>query len=303
MSEDPHTIDACDAASGRPAGDQPAVGQQLDPGVPGPLRRERAAWYRQQFLDQYQPSGPAELAICHDLAWHAAAVEVSAVSVDAIRRHAVRGLAPFSDGLEDPGVVEDSLLAAAALPPTLDRTERNGLGHSKSLYRALEKLEQLQDARRRKAGQVPEPQFFSEADCEAHLVERFRTGRQRCSHCGGRATHYVAARRCLHCTQCKRQVGLRSGTVMANSPIPLLTWFEAIRWLLWRPSMTAEELSEKISVKRPGTVRGILKKIRSAMAERNSSTMLAGLDAIYSGGGKRSPESSVHPPRTQTPTR
>jgi len=68
---------------------------------------------------------------------------------------------------------------------------------------------------------------------------------------------------------------------MARSPIKLLTWFEAIRWLLWKPSMEMSELSRLIGIRRMTTVRSIARTVRAALTEENANELLAGLDLYY----------------------
>ena len=68
---------------------------------------------------------------------------------------------------------------------------------------------------------------------------------------------------------------------MAKSSIPLLVWFEAIRHLLWQPTITAAELADKLNIQRLATVRSLSKKIRTALMAENASELLAGLDERY----------------------
>ena len=60
------------------------------------------------------------------------------------------------------------------------------------------------------------------------------------------------------------QIGLRSNTVMAHSPISLRQWFDAVRLLLWRPTIGAVELAEKVGLTRLATARSMMAKIRTA---------------------------------------
>ena len=83
------------------------------------------------------------------------------------------------------------------------------------------------------------------------------------------------------CRDCRAQAGLRTRTVMARSPVRLWQWFEAIRWILWRPTIDTSELAEKLGIRRPTTVRAMAKKIRAALAAEDGSQQLAGLDVHY----------------------
>ena len=123
--------------------------------------------------------------------------------------------------------------------------------------------------------------FLTEAACEDYLKRRFDKGCYRCPRCGSRRGHYIPSRRCWECSGCKRQTGLRAGTVAADSPLPLVVWFAAIRLLLWQPTVGTAELRIKLGISRSTTVRQLAHKIRAAMAEENASELLAGLDIHY----------------------
>jgi len=272
------------AAAAGPGGD--------DDGVPPLLRRERSQRYHAQFLRQHEPLGPTEVAIVGDLARQAAAMELWAEAVGAVGRRAARAWPDFALAeTESPDVRLDSVLAAVMSAEGVDRCQRHALGASRAFHRALNRLDEVQRARRNIQSQgplLPPPPFAGEAACEAYLAERFRGGKYRCRRCGGAEGCLVAARKCWECRGCKTQIGLRAGTVMARSRVPLRTWFEAIRWLLWQPTIATGDLAAKLGVRRPATVRTMARRIRAAMAEEEASQLLAGLDAHYArcqGGG------------------
>ena len=87
------------------------------------------------------------------------------------------------------------------------------------------------------------PQFIDETACRHHLEERLRRGKCPCLHCGATMGYALGSRHAWECGGCQRQIGLRAGTVMARSPLPLRTWFEAIRALMWSPTIGTEELA------------------------------------------------------------
>jgi hypothetical protein len=76
-------------------------------------------------------------------------------------------------------------------------------------------------------------------------------------------------------------VGLRHGTVMAGSRLPLLTWFAAIKAILERPVITTGELMEVTQIARPTTVRSLRRKVLEALASATSTEALAGLDQVF----------------------
>jgi hypothetical protein len=68
---------------------------------------------------------------------------------------------------------------------------------------------------------------------------------------------------------------------MERSALPLTKWFAAIRAVLLRPAIAAAELAKNLGIDRVQTVRGMIEKIRQAVAAENASELLAGLDDAY----------------------
>jgi hypothetical protein len=68
---------------------------------------------------------------------------------------------------------------------------------------------------------------------------------------------------------------------MERSAIPLTIWFATIRTLLLRPAVTPAELAKSLYIARVQTVRGMITKVRQAMATENASERLAGLDEVF----------------------
>lgn len=253
--------------------------------LPAVLDRHIVEQYRQQFLNEFHPIGPTETAIVGDLAQRAAAMERWGEAAAAAARQAARGLPELlRTARHDVPISRDAVLAAAMTADGPDRCDRHSLGHARAFYRALQKLEEIRAKRKKHetAAAVARPSpFADEAACEAYLADRFRSGQHRCRQCGAMDGYFYPARRSWECRRCHAQVGLRSGTVMARSPIPLCQWFEAIRWLLLRPTIRTTELATRTGIRRPTTVRAVARKIRQAMAEDDASDRLAGLDIFF----------------------
>jgi len=256
--------------------------------LPHLLRLETIERYRQQFFEEYQPVGPTELIIVMDLARKASAMERTDEAALAVERQAARELpsllSPAGNGTP---VEEEQILAGALMVPGAESCDRRSLGFARAFYRSLQKLEELQQRRKTQATQhvVQIPSFRDEAACEEYLIKRFQIGERLCLDCRSREGYFIKSRRSWECKGCKLQMGLRAGTVMARSPLTLLQWFEAIRWLLWKPTISLAELTEKIGLQRSATVRKIAGRIREAMSSEDASELLAGLDQHFSGGG------------------
>jgi hypothetical protein len=254
--------------------------------LPAVLKRQRSGERLVEFLREHSPVGPTEIAVVRDLARQAEAMERWAEAAEAAHRQTARSL-PLLDGEIAPKGDEgaDALLALAMAAEPVDRCDRHALAHTRSFYRSLAVLEALQLRRRRReltVGSSPlPPAFADETACEAYLAERFRAGKFSCPACGSSHGYFLAGRRAWECGGCRLQSGLRCGTVMARSPLPLWPWFEMVRWLVWRPTIRVAALAQRIGIARLATVRGMAARVHEALAADNVSELLAGLDVYY----------------------
>jgi hypothetical protein len=80
------------------------------------------------------------------------------------------------------------------------------------------------------------------------------------------------------------QIGLRTATVMEQSPLPLSTWFRAIISLLQEPLITLRQLQARLGLRRWATVRGIQTRIVAALASDQADRLLAELPALVRHG-------------------
>lgn len=251
--------------------------------VPAVLARSRREELLRQFVDQFEPIGPTEMVLVRDLARHAARAECWDEGGGAVERQAARRLPELATGLA-PDEMDDAVLSAAMTATAAESCDRQCLSHSRAFQRTLDKLEAIQSARRdreRRGGVMPPSDFVDEAACEVHLAERWRRGLVLCPKCGGADGCVITSRNCWECGRCKSQIGLRFGTVAARSALPLRQWFDAIRVLLWRPTIGIKELAAQIGVRRLTTVRAMARRIRQAMSADDASARLAGLDRHF----------------------
>ena len=264
-----------------------AVHELLDP--------VRLDEYVQAYLQEQQPEGPTEHSIVRELAHHAAAMDLWNEAIGAIERRGARMLPEFAAlAGENGSVLRDTVLAGTMSQEAVDRCEKHFRSHSRAFYRALEKMEELQTRRKKCAlGEliIPPNPFATEAACENYLIGRFKTCK--CPRCGGQDGCHIVGRRCWECAGCGCQTGVRHGTVMADSPIPLNKWFTAIWLLLWRPAISNAELASTLGIARLMTVRSMAARIRAAMAAANAGDLLAGLDAYCAACRATLPESSA----------
>jgi transposase-like protein len=254
-------------------------------GIPRVLEPSVLEEIQRQFITELAPVGAVESVLVADLARQATAMERWHDAALAMARHGARALPMLTTSVETgEQSILDSILVSAMSTDAADRSERHSLARTRAFHRTLKRLEEVQDRRRERerAGRivVPTP-FANETAFEEYLVARLRCESHRCGDCGSATGSYLPSRQVWECGKCRKQFGLRSGTVLAGSALSLFTWSEAIRLLLWRPTISALELAEMIGVTRIATVRSMMAKIRTAMASENASERLAGLDRHF----------------------
>ena len=267
--------------------------------LPAVLERSAFEYHFNEYLREFQPVGHLEHMVVRDMARQTAAIDTWNEGVGALQRQRAQRLPELvlPQGDDDDGELEDISLAAAISAPEVHLSEQHEQRRSRAFYRALRTLLDLQSRRKtREAGgalMVPQNHFLTEAACEDYLRKRFEQGCHQCPRCGGRRGNYINARRCWECADCKRQTGLRSGTVAADSPLPLMVWFTAIQLLLSNPAMGTTELGMKLGITRSTTVRNLAKRVVMAMADENVGELLAGLDICYARCPAMPPEASA----------
>ena len=112
-----------------------------------------------------------------------------------------------------------------------------------------------------------------------------------CPKCANKAAWYISSRKVYQCSKCRHQTSITAGTLFHSTNLPLVKWFWAI--FLMAPDkggISATRLAKQIGVSWP-TARKMLKKLRMAMAHRDSLYRLfeelIEMDDTYI-GGKRS---------------
>ena len=254
--------------------------------LPEVLQPGRLAGLLRLFRQEYQPATPSEEVLVAELARHAAALELGEAAEWAILRQGATTLARVAlSRAGDEDDAREKLLSAAVTSEPLDVFSRYRRAHEMGFLAALGRLRERKAANRsarpQQSGGTRVP-FDTEADCERFLEDRFRCSDYRCPHCGHHGGCWLASRARWQCRGCRRQLGLRAGTVFARSRLPLVQWFGAIRAVLLDPAIRPAELSQKARIARTATVRQVAAKIRSALATPSASELLAGLDRLFS---------------------
>lgn len=135
--------------------------------------------------------------------------------------------------------------------------------------------------------------FSTENACVKALEKvRWPQGFQ-CPECSSQQYSFVATRKLYQCSTCRHQVSVTADTLFHATKVPLVKWFWAIYLMSSdKGGISALRLSKHIGVSWV-SARSILKKIRTAMAHRDSIYRLESLiefDDTYVGGkraGKR----------------
>ncbi len=244
--------------------------------------------YRRAFLEQFNPSDFAESVLVEDLARRAAQMGQFESAHALLISQAGQALAVALNG--EKGAAAAAEVAAPALVAASPRAEslfRQSLAASRGFQKTLRELQRR--ALERVAATANglnrwDTRFLTEQACCTYLLRRFQNGTQACPHCGhGGRGNFIAVRQVWECAQCRLQCGIRTGTVMERSPLPLVKWFAAIRLLLLQPGSTTAELSQTLQIERVATIRSMAQKIREAMRADNASQRLADLDHVFLG--------------------
>lgn len=132
--------------------------------------------------------------------------------------------------------------------------------------------------------------FLTEEACLDFLFqERWPEGFF-CPDCGHDHAYFLPSRRLYQCSACRKQISVTAGTLFHSTKLDLKKWFWAIYLMMSdKGGISALRLSKQIDVSWP-TAQRILRKLRIAMAHRDSLYPLQKmieLDDAYV-GGKRS---------------
>jgi hypothetical protein len=248
----------------------------------------RVAELRDELLAELAPRSTIERLLVNELARHAAMLELGERAELAVLRRGAIELAGFRAGETVSDDAAETFLAAAVASDAVDRFARYRRGHEKALQSALRSLGEFAIASRPNAVTAstylrPHSSVWIESQCEEWLRMRATTGHWSCPACDHTAPNWLTKRRVFQCKSCRHQCGLRIGTVMAGSPLPLAAWFTAIGVVVNDQNITAAELGRRAGIERAGTAQRVLDKIRDAMTADDADRRLAGLARTANG--------------------
>ena len=122
-----------------------------------------------------------------------------------------------------------------------------------------------------------EKYFPNEATCKAKFREVKEKQGIVCRKCGCKRHYWKASKEMFQCAKCGHRQGLRAGTVMHASKLPLRYWFIAMHLLTaTKNSFSAAELKRQVGHKRYQPIWELLHKLRSSMGKRDDLYTISG---------------------------
>ncbi len=119
--------------------------------------------------------------------------------------------------------------------------------------------------------------FPNESDCLVHLRARMLTQDWSCPRCGHPRGDWLSGSARWECRECHAQTGVRWGTLMASSKLPLTLWFHVIDLVANGRPMTGVELAREVGMERASTARKMQTAVRSALMTDDADRLLAGI--------------------------
>jgi hypothetical protein len=247
--------------------------------LPGALRL-RTDYFADKLRCELSPAGCVESVLVDELARHAAGMELAGHAEGSILRYCGQQQTQLDSWLDPDGPIDtDARVTAAISNQPLERLGRYQCRHERGFYSALSQLRDLQATRQQSTARAQFASFRNEEACVDYLHKRARRSAGVCPRCGDRNGHWLACQR-WECSACGLQVGLRFGSVMEGSRLPLRIWFMAIGEVLADRTIRPERLQQAIELPRLGTVRKLLGIILEAIESPNVDRLLAGLQRL-----------------------
>jgi len=114
-------------------------------------------------------------------------------------------------------------------------------------------------------------QFATEEVCESYLKEQREKEGVVCPKCGCKKMYWDKYNKRRVCSKCRKEITLRSGTVMHGSNLPLMYWFTAIHLLTsTKKTFSASEMQRQLGHKRYQPIWEMMHKLRSVMGQRDA---------------------------------
>lgn len=111
--------------------------------------------------------------------------------------------------------------------------------------------------------------FPDEVSCREYLRRQREAAGITCPRCGGTEHYWLASHQSWQCKPCGSRKGLRSGTVMEASNLPVRYWFIGMHLMSSTKPFSALELQRQLGHKRYEPIWYMMHKLRAAMGKRD----------------------------------
>ena len=239
------------------------------------------------LIEDHQPQLALARILLGEVARDSAALEVMHQTELAALKVGMRNARKIADATSpaeaDPGVITaEDILVAATSSDFYEKASRSRRQRQAALFRSLTLFqlvsEKFDKTRPKLTIEGLRRHFPDTETCERYLRSRREISEWPCPRCHVRSRkHWLATRHSWGCSKCGAQTGLRSGSVMADSPLSLEKWFVAIGMVCIDHDTSAPQLADVIGLSRVATARRMLATILTALWSSNRDDLLVGL--------------------------
>jgi len=120
--------------------------------------------------------------------------------------------------------------------------------------------------------------FPTEESCRLDFRKKREKEGVICKKCSNHTHYWLKSKKQWQCKACKFRTTLRSGSMMANSNLPVRTWYLAMLFMSFsKKGISAKELQRQLNHNRYDTVWSLMHRIRNAMGNRDDQYTLEGM--------------------------
>ena len=120
-------------------------------------------------------------------------------------------------------------------------------------------------------------EFSSELDCRTHFKEERDKIGVICK-CGNTTHYWIKSIWSYECKACRSRISLRSGTIMQNSNLSFLIWYQTMFMMsATKKGFSSKEIQKQLGLKRYEPVWAMVNKLRKAMGNRDDRYTLEGM--------------------------
>lgn len=247
--------------------------------------------YRQELCEEVQPQTFRQRILVEEMARHSAAMKLcEELEASALRCGAKNAMAIPSESGEAAAPDRDDVLTSAGASQALERVSKYRRQHERGYFSAMYNLRIELNSEHDLVPADPPRHFDDEEDCEQHLLARREHAGWCCPRCGKKKGNWLPKSKRWECGCCVFQVGLRDGTIMERSPLPLRQWFAATIAVCSDLTIAASVLADVVGIQRLATVRKMRQSILEAIESPQRDRLLAGLQKFAT---SRPPEPSA----------